>query len=56
MPVLGIPHVVVREPVNVGVERTIGVDVHVRNEDYCVENHLLHHSSKYDELNFTWDI
>lgn len=33
MPAPGMPHAAVREPVNVGVERTLGVDAHVRNEE-----------------------
>lgn len=32
--ILGIPDVVVREAIDVGVERAIGVDVHVSNEEF----------------------
>lgn len=34
MTILGIPDVVVREAIDVGVERAIGVDVHVSNEEF----------------------
>ena len=33
MPVLGVPHVVVRETVRVHLELAIVIEVHVRNED-----------------------
>jgi len=33
MPILGIPHVVVREAVDVHIRPTIVVQVHVRNEE-----------------------
>ena len=33
MPVLGVPHVVVREAIHVHLEPTVVVEVHVRNED-----------------------
>ena len=33
MPILGVPHVVVREVVHVDLEPTTVVEVHVRNED-----------------------
>ncbi len=34
MTILGIPDIVVREAIDVGVEVAIGVHVHVRNEEF----------------------
>ncbi|MFA5777206.1 MAG: hypothetical protein WC906_02100 [Parcubacteria group bacterium] len=35
MAILGIPDIVVLEPVDVHLELTVGVEVHVGNEEIC---------------------
>ena len=56
MTILGVPHVVVREPVHVGVHRAVGIDVHVRNEEYVQEATQTTTRQHYDRLNFIQDI
>ncbi len=53
--ILGVPHVVVRQAVDVHVPAVI-VPVHVRNEDSRALNHQAHHQPNHDRLNFMWDL
>ena len=39
MPILGVPNVVVGEPIDVDLQVAVGVHVDVRNEDYCATNY-----------------
>ena len=56
MTIVSIPHVVVREAVDVRVRPTIVVQVHVRNEEYVQEATQTTTRQHYDRLNFIQDI
>ena len=48
MPILGVPHVVVGETVDVDLEVPVVVDVDVRDEHKCAVNRPLHHHSNHE--------
>jgi len=55
MTILGIPDIVVGEPIDVGIETAIGIHVDVGDE-ICAMSRPFHHHSNHEWLNIIRDI